>query len=295
MKTVLIVSLLACSSCLQLAFAQTAAAPANVVTTARNVPKILQADKFEVLPQVVDGGQYTTQVVISNLNQTQASYQVDFFDDNGASVSFNFVDIGNVSSLSGSLNPGQTVTFSTAGQETSTQGWALISADHTDYGVSVYEIVRSSLNSLNAAETPVMGTYGFYGVQGLQSGVMQFDNTNGFLTSMALVNADVLGAYGTNSTLNVTILDDQGNTLGQHTVTLNAGQHIAFILSDKGPEVNNARGSLVMSPSDGNFTAISAMGLRYYITGSSFTFTTLPIMQPYYVVDSNTTTKGQKH
>ena len=98
--------------------------------------------------------------------------------------------------------------------------------------------------------------------------VLWYDNTPGFVTSMALVNASAQGAV-----IDATIRDENGAIRGTSTVALPARGHTAFELArpDRFPATSNGRGTVEFRTPPGG--QISVLGLRF----NADSFTTIPV------------------
>jgi hypothetical protein len=98
---------------------------------------------------------------------------------------------------------------------------------------------------------------------------MPFDNIQGFVTAISLVNP------ATNFTGHVTItaLDLEGNFIDQTIVTMLPGTHTAFILADR-LALANRLGTLYVKS---DITRLAALGLRFNNLGG-FAFSSIPIM-----------------
>ena len=99
--------------------------------------------------------------------------------------------------------------------------------------------------------------------------VLWYDNTPGFVTSMALVNASDRQAD-----IQTTIRDESGAVLGANTVALPARGHAAFELArpDRFPATANRRGTVEFRAPEGG--QISMLGLRF----NADSFTTIPVL-----------------
>jgi hypothetical protein len=96
---------------------------------------------------------------------------------------------------------------------------------------------------------------------------MPFDNLQGFITSMALVNPG-----STDTLVTFRILDTSGALLGTYTRRLSAGNQTAFVLRDEFPETRNTTGVIYV---EGSTNSLSALGFRF---NAGLAFATIPIM-----------------
>jgi hypothetical protein len=108
--------------------------------------------------------------------------------------------------------------------------------------------------------------------------VVPFDNTNGYTTSMAIVN----GANLQPTTLSVSTLDENGVAITppQSIAPLPANGHTSFAIPTMFPATAGRRGVLEFKSTSG--TNITALGFRFNPT---FNFTSVPVMYPPVQVD----------
>ncbi len=136
------------------------------------------------IAQVVDTGNLVTQFAIVNLDSAQVSFQFKFWDDNGNALSLPMQN-GAPGNLAGTLAPGGTAFAQTSGASAPlVQGWAEVASTGR---IGVLAIYRLATPANPIAEATVVGT---------QSGsniFLPFDNTQGFITSLAVSNANKAG------------------------------------------------------------------------------------------------------
>jgi hypothetical protein len=102
----------------------------------------------------------------------------------------------------------------------------------------------------------------------LSSMTIPYDNTGGFQTGLALVNQS-----STNSSLTVTLYDDDGVELDSLRGGLFALGHGSGFVKELFPASSNRRG-IILLQSEG---AVTGVGLRFSPSGS---FTSVPIVRP---------------
>lgn len=255
----------------------------NRTTQLKRTPQIRNAQAFSVLPQVADGGVWSTQIVIVNLNPNSAEqFEVDFYDSNGNSTTVPIVGLGDVPYLRAGLNPGQTITYVTPGTATTeTDTWATTRNESTGADISVFENLRDTIPSENYfAETSISCDFGVDNTATNPGGFLPFDNTNGAVTALALVNPDFGNTTGGSTSILVQVLDSAGVSIGQHTVTLTGGKHTAFLVPTEWPEATNMQGTLYILPSTGTFSPITIFGLSSYFNAHYKTISTINLLQP---------------
>jgi hypothetical protein len=96
--------------------------------------------------------------------------------------------------------------------------------------------------------------------------VLPFDDTQGFVTAMAIANQDPVQP----TTVTVTLRDQNGAFLGTGTVNLAPLGRSAFVLPGQFPQTANVQGVAEFSSTN---VDLSALGLRYNPIGS---FTSMP-------------------
>jgi hypothetical protein len=94
--------------------------------------------------------------------------------------------------------------------------------------------------------------------------VFPFDNTNGFVTSVAIANSH---PYGADCNLVVTIYNETGDVLGVYRKTLKRHNHIAFETNTEWPASANQRGSINITI-EGFSTAFTALALLFNPSGA---------------------------
>jgi hypothetical protein len=245
-------------------------------------PQIRNAQAFGVLPQIADGSVWSTQIVLVNLNPLSGEpYELDFYDVNGNPTTVPIIGQGSVSTLSGTLTPGQTIRFTTPGTAaTETDSWGTIINSNTGNEITAYEVIRDTLPAVGYfAETAISCDYGVYNTAVNPGGFMPFDNTNGGYTAIAMVNPAINGAPGGTDSLLVEIYDSTGALIGTHTVTLTPGQHTAFLGNALWPETDNLQGTLYFTPTTGTFSPITMFELRSFVSGTYKTISTVNLLQ----------------
>ncbi len=198
------------------------------------------------IPQVVDGGNFVTQFAIVNLDQTQVSFQFKFWGDSGSALSLPMQN-GVPGNLAGTLAPGATAFAQTTGASSPLlQGWAEVASTGR---IGVLGIFRVSTPGASDSEATVVGT---------QSGsnvLLPFDNTQGFVTGVAVSNTNPT------QTLNIflTFTPENGAPTNA-SLTLPAHGHTAFVLPTAYAVTAGARGSIRFAASSSD---LAVVGLRF--------------------------------
>ena len=98
---------------------------------------------------------------------------------------------------------------------------------------------------------------------------LPFDNTQNFVTSMALVNANAAQAM----IVGVVARDEDGAEILAELIAVAARSHRAFALPDRFPRLANRRGVAEFSTPTAD---LSGLGLRFHPGGAFTSFPTLP-------------------
>ena len=242
------------------------AALSSIAIAAKPMRRDLPAGwPWDTIPQVADGANWKTTFILVNLDSVESKYKLDFHGDDGTARSFQLVGLGARSSVSGTIAGRGTVTIETAGTSaTLNQGWADLDLIGTD-NVGIMAIFGTQgIPGRPDYEATVIGATGVD-----YEGVLPFDNMNGFVTSMAILNPSDF----TESVVTVKITDSTGATLRTETLRLAAGRKIAFATTDRWPETRNRRGGIHFDST--SIQPLSVLGLRFHPGGA---FTTVAFM-----------------
>jgi Putative Ig domain len=209
--------------------------------------------------QVVEGLNWKTLFIITNLDPTPTSYQFRFWDDNGNALALPLLN-NSPGTLTGTLAAGGTTFAETPGNSPSLlQGWAEVASTGR---LGVTAIFRSVIPGQPISE----GT-----VTGVSSGsrvVLPFDNTQGFVTGVAVANTNA------NQSLTITLVfqfDTGAQIIG--SLTLGPHAHTAFVLPTMFSSTAGGRGSILFTAPSPDVTVV---GLSFSPTGS---FTSLSSFQ----------------
>ena len=194
----------------------------------------------------MDGGNFVTQFAIVNLEQSQVSFQFKFWGDAGSALNLPMLN-GATGSLAGTLAPGATAFAQTTGNSSPLlQG----SADVLSTGrIGVVAILKRVIPGLPDSEATLLGT---------QSGsnvFLPFDNTQGFVTGVAVSNS--------NSTQSLSVLmtfTSENGAQSSTTIVLPAHGHTSFVLPTTYSATAGARGSIRFTSSSPD---IAVVGLRF--------------------------------
>ncbi|MGE5644780.1 MAG: cohesin domain-containing protein [Acidobacteriota bacterium] len=210
-----------------------------------------------VLEHVVAGGSWQTAFTLLNTSANPARARLVFRGNNGQPIQLALSPAADCT-----LAPGAMCEIDTAESEAGAtlEGWAELQGPD---GVVAFAVMRRSLGG--GEQSIAMLPFGQGGGLPL---VVPFDNTNGFLTGIALAN----GAPDTPAELTLALRDESGVSISEEPLTLPAGGHTSFVAGDKYPALRGLRGSIeVRGPAD----TIRVLGLRFAPDGS---FTPFPVV-----------------
>lgn len=200
-----------------------------------------------LVPQVADGAGWQTSLLLVNADREDAPFTVRFFAPDGTPLPLPLEGAGTVSELSATLPPGGLQVLRTAGADARLlQGWAEITATRFVGGTVIFR-QRTPAGDSEAALSLLPPPAGPV--------TLPFDNSEGFATAFALLNA---GASSASAEL--TFRDENGTLLLQDSLSLPAGARQAFSLPEQYPLTVRRRGILSISAPSAE---IAAFGLRF--------------------------------
>lgn len=216
----------------------------------------------QLLSQIADGAGWKTTMTLVNLDTTPASFTLTFYSSDGSLLRLPIEGTpGRLETISGVIPVGGSRTILTAGTDTTlSQGWAELTSSQQVSGLGVFRQRVSGRPDQEAGVSVTTPTSRF---------VLPFDNTQGFVSSMALVNTNTTIARAVTGTPR----DESGNTLLGDSVNLPSKGHVAFEMAQRFPSMSGRRGSVEFVAPGPDF---SALGLRFNPGGA---FTSLPALE----------------
>jgi len=220
-----------------------------------------------VLPQIADGGGFTTVFIITNPTGATITCRMTFWEDNGNSLPLSLNGAKTASSYV-VVVPGHSTQFlSTPGAGASVTGWGLAENIAQLGVIAAFRLQVSNLPESEATVEAIPGTAGF---------AMAFDESPGFDTGFALANVSAFDTVIENlyfyDTTGALIYNDSTRTLGPH-------EHESFLFSSRyGAQLAGKRGTVRLyygtqsTPAHGA-VGLTGLGLRVNPGG---TFTSLP-------------------
>lgn len=219
------------------------------------------AQVTQVISQIADGGgEWKTTVTLVNLDTVPAPFTLRFWRPQGTSLTIPIAGGNPTDVIEGTIPVGGTRVIETAGGATPlVQGWAELTTTRHIGGLAVFRQRGSGRPDQEAAVTLTsLGT----------RFILPFDNTDNFVTSMALVNASAtIGAA-----VNVIIRDEAGQQIGTDTISLTGRGHLAFELRERMASTRNRRGTAEFTST----SQITGLGLRFNPGGA---FTSFPVLK----------------
>lgn len=213
-----------------------------------------------LIPQIADGGGWQTTLVLTNTSATSATASLSFFQDlgSGATQAWNppFLEVSSTQNLT--LPAGGTLFLHTSGTAgATTAGWAQMTAGSS---VAAYAIFTERVAGRQDQDATAAAAASATRV------LVPFDNTNGFLTSIAIANPTAAS-----ESISVGIQPASGAVSFPAAITLPAQGHTAFTMPQQFSTSSGQTGLLELAPVSGS---ISVVALRF---NPSNAFTAIPV------------------
>jgi hypothetical protein len=214
-----------------------------------------------VIPQIADGGGWQTELVLTNTGTTATTVTLNFFQSTSGGATQNwtppFLETSVLQNIP--VPAASTVFLHTPGTAGSlSEGWAQVTGGGS--AVSTYAIFTQTVPGRQnqdgtapaAASTSRM--------------LVPFDNTNGFVTTIAIVNTTA-----SSESIAVSAQPNGGSAVQLSPITLPANGYSAFTLPQQFTSIASTSGLLEFYASSGSFSLIA---LRFNPTGA---FTAAPV------------------
>ncbi len=216
------------------------------------------------MAQLASGGSWTTTITLVNTGTTAADVLLSFFDNNGVPliVPLFFPQLGStpvpllLSVFGHTMAPGALFIVTSTGpaNDPPQVGWVQVIADGSVSGLGT---IRQQI-----AGSDQQGTIPLEN-RSASSFILPFDNSNGFVSAIALANTTAQSGN-----VNIIIRDDTGNTLESDTIALSSLGHTSFVLKDSYGSTDGKRGTVEFdAPAGGQ---ISVLGIQYNNTTDAF-------------------------
>ena len=197
------------------------------------------------IPHLVEGGGWRTTFAIVNIDTQPATYNFHFWNDDGSSLALPIAG-GQPGVLTGSLAPGATVFAETPGtSDEAMQGWAEVASSGRLGVTSIFHFTGGGTDSQGTANGTVSGSSVF----------MPFDNTQGYVTGLALVNANATQQV----IVTMNFQTDEG-VPASFVVVLPAHGHATYVIPTAFPQLAGRRGALNVTATSPD---IALLGLRF--------------------------------
>ena len=219
----------------------------------------------DVIPHLVFGDTWNTAVTLVNLSNEEAEVPVEFFQQDGEPMLVPIADVGIFSELKVTIPAHGSVTFQTVGLSTDspTQGWAKLDL------TCCQEITGLAVFQQSIAGRDSEAVVPFASSAADRSG-MVFDNTEGFVTGVAMVNPSETSV----STVTMNFRLEDGRRIHLDQFIMDPREHRAFALNAAFPQTRNRKGTIEFIAHGGG---IALLGLRFSPRG---TFTSFHSFEP---------------
>lgn len=214
-----------------------------------------------VFPQIAIGGPWRTVLILMNLRSAQVEGTLSFFRSQGTLWEVSLSDGRNVmrgSQFTVRLGANQSLFLETVNVGPEIQsGWARLDSDQR-WSITGHAVFRAKIEGRPDMEAVVPA-------ESLKaSGVFAFDNTNGFVTSIALAVA----TSGNPAEIHAEVYSEAGALVETYKLKLNALQHIATELPNLWPATANRRGVVRLLTKTSYDNLFSGLVLLFNPTGA---------------------------
>ncbi len=237
----------------------------HLLGQADRTEKVYQTQWDNVLPQVADGGGWTTRIWLVNMGNSQATCKLYFYKADGSAWNVSLKGQGQASSVwTISLPVGGSMFIETARLDPhTTEGWAYMETTNWISGMASFIADWSGMYAEGVVPFAPENDVKLF---------IPFDNRNGYVTSVALVNPYMPPAQGSRTaTVRVRFLDTDGTLILADTFQLGPLKHTAFGTTDRYPATLGRNGVMEITETSGN-AGLSALGLLFSPRG---TFTSI--------------------
>jgi hypothetical protein len=225
-------------------------------------PDTVTISNLQSFSQIADGAGWRTTVILANADTVPANFTLNFWNADGSPLPLSIGGQG-MPTVTGTIPVNGTVTIASDGTSgTLSTGWGQLVTSNEIGGTVIF---RETVPGQQASEAavpilrPVSSTT-----------LLPYDNTNGLVTSLALVNPDPINQ----APINATIFDQNGNQIASGLINLPPQGQQPFALPTQFPGANNQKGVAVFSNPTGG--SITGLGLRF----SGAPFTSIQMLTP---------------
>jgi len=216
---------------------------------------------------LADGQGWTSDIILMSLGSTPQCFSVQIYGNTGAPLAVPLVSYGTQSSVRICLQPlGSATLKSTGASSPLIEGWVLLGCDPMlsfCFGGPGAPIAGSIVFRRSTPGQPDFEAAVPFDDNSVSHVALPFDNTNGFLTGLALTNPQK-----SQTVVTFVLHAEDGTQLFVTAFSLGPRQHMSFVLPTTYPQTAGTRGVLEITSTSG----VGVLGLRFNPTGP---FTTL--------------------
>ena len=208
----------------------------------------------KTIPHIANGDGWKTTFLLVSTAAQAANFTLNFWSDAGAELTLPVGDDGVVSSLTGTLQPGELRVIQTTGAGELVTGWAELTDLTGAIGGTAIFALQSPGQSDSEAAVP-------FSTAASAHLFMPYDYSPGYSTGIAFTNPNASAA-----TITATFTDDGGHNLGSRpTITVPAHGHASAVLGDLLPAIVGTRGTVSLT------SDVPIFGLGIRANGAAFT------------------------
>lgn len=222
--------------------------------------KVYQTQWDNVLPQVADGGGWSTRIWLANMGDTEAKFNLWFYKDDGSAWNITLKENPQASEVwRGSIPIGGSLFLETARTDPAktSWGWAYLETANWISGAALFK--ADWMNPQTGKEVFAEAVVPLTPENDIDF-FIPFDNRNGYVTSVAIANSYLTET----ATLKVQFRNPDGTIIPIREDSLQLGplQHTAFETTEKYPETLGKNGVIEFTETGGK-AAASALGLLF--------------------------------
>ncbi len=199
-----------------------------------------------VIPQIADGDGWQTELVLTNTGATATTVSLNFFQSVGtAGVTQSWVPpFLETSVLQNIALPAASTVF----LHTPSEGWAQVEGNSAVSAYAIFELTVPNRQNQDGTAQAAPST---------SRALVPFDNMNGFVTTIAIVNTT-----GASETIAVSAQPTGGAAAQLSAITLPANGYMAFTLPQQFSSIGTVKGLLEFYASSGSFSLIALRSIR---------------------------------
>jgi hypothetical protein len=218
--------------------------------------KVYQTEWDNVLPQVADGGGWSTRIWLVNMGDEEAKFNLWFYKDDGSAWNIALKDNPQASNVwRGSIPIGGSVFLDTARTDPqTTQGWAYMETVNWISGTASFVADWTGMYAEGVVPFAPENDIDLF---------IPFDNRNGYVTSVAVANPYLTET----ATLTVQFRNPDGTVIRDDSFQLGPLIHMAFSTTERYPETLGKNGVIEIVETGGT-AAVSALGLLFSPRGT---------------------------